>query len=813
MACCPAAAFPVRRLVGLLLITLQIGCLWTSPVAAAKPRKPVLAVLDLTPATGVGKSLSELVTEKVRTVVQQSGRFQVIERGIQSKIVRMQKESLKACYAQECRVQLGRMLSAHKILAGKIFVTGAKYYVTLSLTDVRTSKTINQATDDFPKRADAVVQGVVATVYRVIGGSRGGAAQGVRDGTVYFVVEPPGARLKVGRTSYGSLPGRGISKSITLPPGRHTVTISRPGYRQEVFTIRVASGRPQTVKKTMLPRLSGPSKKASGGKGFIDVKAFDAATGKTLRGARILVDGTPRKEVAPSTLRGVAAGTRILEIRFPMYHSYRQRVVVSPNDIRPIKARLRPNFGGLRVESTPTGAAVYLDGVRRGKTPLAISRIESKAYAIKLSTDLYHDLELQAYVPEGKTKLIRKALRPAHGTLVVTSSPSGASVEVDGSKRGATPLTLAKMPSGNHMVRVTRDEHFPGLDRAVVRDGATTRKHFKLTTDRGYVLVTSSPKGAVIEVDGRRSGTTPARIKLGAGEHRVRISMNSPPHRPHEDVVQMSPGKTAKVHARLVPRLGTAIIISQPPGATLYLNGEQKGTTPKKLTGLFVGTYRASLKLAGRTPWSGSFKVTEGGTLTVEGRLSTEPALAVKCKPEGADVLLDGTRVGKSPLVIKRVKPGQRLVECRLSGYGPARSKVSVAPGLMPSVSLTLSRTAYLRATYRSRRVWSHVSTWTDLAALGTSAILLGGGQAAYSDYTAATSPTTAKESRGKAETMRAAGLVVGGTGVALVATGIVLWVINKKPPGVARRSGGKTPTFAFTPASGGYVFSAQGSF
>ena len=114
-------------------------------------------------------------------------------------------------------------------------------------------------------------------------------------------------------------------------------------------------------------------------------------------------------------------------------------------------------------------------------------------------------------------------LEPQHsGTLVVESTPPGAQVEIDGTQRGTTPVTL-ELPSGSHEIALTRR----GITRrftVAISPGEQTSQtlDWSKVKETGSLAVTTEPVGARVSVDGRPYGVTPLTIPdLPAGRRRV----------------------------------------------------------------------------------------------------------------------------------------------------------------------------------------------------------------------------------------------------------------------------------------------------
>jgi hypothetical protein len=96
-----------------------------------------------------------------------------------------------------------------------------------------------------------------------------------------------------------------------------------------------------------------------------------------------------------------------------------------------------------------------------------------------------------------------------------------------------------------------------------------------------------------------------------------------------------------------------------------------------------TGTLAARAAIAHRAPENSSVKVLPAAPTTRSPRVSAPPAAArpvatapafvgalhVTSQPQGAEVSLNGVRQGQTPLTIKRVRAGSRVVSLFLPGY------------------------------------------------------------------------------------------------------------------------------------------------
>jgi hypothetical protein len=179
-------------------------------------------------------------------------------------------------------------------------------------------------------------------------------------------------------------------------------------------------------------------------------------------------------------------------------------------------------------------------------------------------------------------------------------------------------------------------------------------------------------------------------------------------------------------------------------------------------------------------------------------------SLLVKTEPKGALVSIDSKPIGQSP-VGRELKDGEHQVAATLEGYLPKAQKVKIESGSQAEILLTLEAPpAHPFST------WGHVTLWT-----GLGATLFGGGAGfimmkEWDDYR-----ETGDEDHRKSSDLWH-GLMIGGlvAGGALMATGIILWILEPSRADWAREVGGESGVSILPMSDGsGMVFSLSGSF
>nr|QNO51334.1 hypothetical protein HDBBLJII_00031 [Methanosarcinales archaeon ANME-1 ERB6] len=142
---------------------------------------------------------------------------------------------------------------------------------------------------------------------------------------------------------------------------------------------------------------------------------------------------------------------------------------------------LSSSSSSIYVASSPSGASVYLDGSYEGKTPKTITGVSAGSHTIKLSKSGYKDYTRTTSVKAGKRTIIKANLRQAIGSISVTSSPSGASVSLDGSPKGMTPKTITGVSAGYHNFKLSKSGYNNYVGTTYVKAGEKKRIDVILT--------------------------------------------------------------------------------------------------------------------------------------------------------------------------------------------------------------------------------------------------------------------------------------------------------------------------------------------
>ena len=108
-------------------------------------------------------------------------------------------------------------------------------------------------------------------------------------------------------------------------------------------------------------------------------------------GASVLLNGEDKGTTTDEGLQisNIKKGVHEITIRLENYQTYTKNIYVSHEETTHVERTLRSLPGSLFISSAPSGAAIYLNDILRGKIPTTIDSLIPKMYHVRLSLDRY----------------------------------------------------------------------------------------------------------------------------------------------------------------------------------------------------------------------------------------------------------------------------------------------------------------------------------------------------------------------------------------------------------------------------------------
>jgi formylglycine-generating enzyme required for sulfatase activity len=308
------------------------------------------------------------------------------------------------------------------------------------------------------------------------------------------------------RALHGFAPAIPVGERLLVLPGRYSVRATREGYQRFDRQVDIERGGFQEL-RFELQELPGRV-----GIGIDPPVPFT-----------LFVDDV---EVATDNagIAEIDRGKHELRVESDRYLPEIQALEVAGlGKAQTVNFTLRPAWAEVSISSQPSGAQVKVDDTVIGVTPLTAEIVQGQRH-ITLSLDKHKTVSLQQSVEAGKTlQLGAIELPPADGRLVLQTEPAGATVSVDGSFHGSTPLTLSLSSGAEHVVRVSKPGYQNSNKRVMLAADETQEVMLELAPQHGVVFVTGRPADAELSVDGKPVGKATQRLRLTTRLHTLKL--------------------------------------------------------------------------------------------------------------------------------------------------------------------------------------------------------------------------------------------------------------------------------------------------
>ena len=229
----------------------------------------------------------------------------------------------------------------------------------------------------------------------------------------------------------------------------------------------------------------------------------------TPSGANVYVDGTYRDNT-PEVISVTAGTAHEVQIVYSGYEVYRQTVTVSTGSTVYLDANLVTSSDAyLKIASSPSGAAVYVDGSYCGNTGyssgssmnyMSIGPLTAGTHAVMLKLDGYNTYTTTVTLSPNEIRtmsvtLTQSSPTPSSGNtgFHIASTPSGAEVYVDNAFRGYTPVYLSDISEGRHTVLLKHTGYNDWTEYVVFTAGQTVEKDVTMSPASVPPAPTQSP--------------------------------------------------------------------------------------------------------------------------------------------------------------------------------------------------------------------------------------------------------------------------------------------------------------------------------
>ena len=287
-------------------------------------------------------------------------------------------------------------------------------------------------------------------------------------------------------------------------------------------------------------------------------------------------------------------------------------------------------------------------------------------------------------------QMVKFAVTPpeSNAVVMVKSSKEGASEVLFGIVDGSTGEVAKSLELGSYTYRVVANNYHETTGRFLLGKRDTL---FVETVDLrpNFATVTlTAGQDAEIYVNGDLKGTGTWTGNLTAGNYQVECRQVN--HKPSQQYITVEEN-VSKTYALTPPTpiTGTLAVSTTPLGARIEVDGKSYGVTPRNID-IIIGSHKVTLSKLNYKTETVNVEVKENETTDVEVRLSDLAKMKITSRPFGAELSIDGKKVGNTPYE-KEMASGDYTLRLTAPKYRTYEKRIHLDSS-NPTVNIKLNR-------------------------------------------------------------------------------------------------------------------------
>ena len=350
------------------------------------------------------------------------------------------------------------------------------------------------------------------------------------------------------------------------------------------------------------------------------------------------------------------------------------------------------------VSCAKAGADVWLDGVYRGKTgdnmALNIQDVMAGPHTVKIhSGEDGAEKQIEVSPANVLFNIELKSVAHLQQFVVFNVTPADALVIFDGTPIRVNSGTASKrVKFGTYSYTVSAKDFHTYSGSVTVSDMKNKAMvKVDLKPAHGWINITgASADGSYVYLADELIGQAPLKTdRLASGTYSIRLIKDL--YKSYETTVTVTDGNVTTISPVLQADFAR-VTLSVDNGAEIWVNGEHKGSG--SWTGdLATGSYLVECRKANHRSTSDNINVSAdmpSRRITLKVPSPINGSLSISSAPDFAEVYLDGTHIGQTPLYLPETLIGSHTLKLSKSGCADWTGNVSVAEGQIAEINATL---------------------------------------------------------------------------------------------------------------------------
>jgi len=320
-------------------------------------------------------------------------------------------------------------------------------------------------------------------------------------GFIVIKSQPSGAQVKIN----GEATGTTTPFQKPLKPGQYSFELTKSLYQTHTGSFTIVAGKTITEDVKLVPNF-----------GSLSISSTPE------QGASIYIDDELEEKRTPTSFNQIPSGNHTLALEKEFYETVTQNFTIKNGEETALNLTLQPTFGEVEIKA-PYGVEIWIDQQRIGRGNYS-GRLVKGVHLIEGKVTNHHDFSETVTVEVGGKHQVEVNMIPKIGVLTMMTEPLEADVYIDGENRGKSPIVIENLIIGSHTIRLVKKGYGEVTKQISLQENQTLEINEILPTAM-EVIISSTPSGAEIWIDGVSEGVTPLTETLSYGEHILKIIM------------------------------------------------------------------------------------------------------------------------------------------------------------------------------------------------------------------------------------------------------------------------------------------------
>ena len=289
-----------------------------------------------------------------------------------------------------------------------------------------------------------------------------------------------------------------------LEEGSYTVEVKKPDYRTWTRQVEIEPGKTDSLQVQLIRQTGSLTVLSQPGGVLVRIEGEIDTSGVTPVENMVLPTGTYRLVMQQSG-----------------YVEQQREVIVAEGADAEVVLALRERVGRIYVDSNPRGALILAGGGSTGlRTPALLEARPVGRHRILLQLEDHKTRQTLVDVALGQTDTVRLDLELSPARLRIASVPPGATILIDGEKRGQTPGDIQLAP-GRYRIELVKEGYDPHGSEETYEPGRSYEPRVALTPQYGWLRIVK-PLFGIVVIDGTdEHAVPPGDIQLQVGSYSI----------------------------------------------------------------------------------------------------------------------------------------------------------------------------------------------------------------------------------------------------------------------------------------------------